>query len=164
MPQQYSQKYTVVCFFEPQEKSSDFPASDWPLHVTILDTFKTAWQLVTLSKALGEIATTVSPFDTIATQEAMLGEGKDVPVKLLQLEGGMSALHSRLMSLVDEGSFVFNTPEFVGTGFLPHTSDQENNQIEVGKTYRLGSISLIDMFPNNDHLQREVVDTYSFKG
>ena len=162
MKEQYSQKYTVVCFFNPQETSNNFPASEWPLHVTVLDTFKTEWQLSTLSKALGEVAATIAPFDTVPIQKAMLGKDKNVPVKLLQIRGAISTLHSKLMNLVDKGSFIFNTPEFVGSGFLPHATDQEDSQVEVGKPYRLGSISLVDMFPNNDHTRREVVGTFSF--
>lgn len=164
MTQQYSQKYSVVCFFEPQAKSHQFSASDWPIHVTILDTFKTEWQLDPLSKTLGEIATTVAPFDAIPISEAILGEEKDVPIKLLQLQGGILALYEKLMSLVEEGSFVFNTPQFVGDGFLPHATDQTDSQVKTGKSYRLGSISLIDMFPDDNHLRRKTVNTYNFKG
>ena len=153
----------MVCFFEPQKKYSNFSASDWPLHVTILDTFKTDWQLNMLSKTLEDVAATTSSFDAIPTEEAMLGEDKNVPVKLLRLEGDMLALHSKLMRFVDGGTFIFNTPEFVGDGFLPHATDQDDKKVEVGKTYRLLSISLVDMFPGNDHTRREVIDTFNFK-
>ena len=163
MTQQYSQKYTVVCFFNPQESSDNFAATDWPLHVTMLDTFKTTWELATLCKALEGVAAKTIPFDAVATEKALLGENKDVPVKLLHTEGPMSTLHNRLMELVDIGSFVFNTPEFVGSGFLPHATDQDGDQVEFGRSYRLGSISLVDMFPSEDHTRREIVDSFDFK-
>lgn len=163
MPQEYSQKYTVVCFFEPQDKSSNFSALDWPLHVTILDTFKTEWQKGALCEALDGVASEIAPFDTFPTQNSMLGEYKDVPVKILQLPGAMSSLHNKLMKLVDDGAFVFNTPEFVGEGFLPHATDQHDSKLNVGQTYRLDSFSLVDMFPGDDHMRREVIDTFRFK-
>ena len=163
MTQQYSQKYTVVCFFEPQATSTNFSALDWPLHITMLDTFKTKWPISILCDALNKVAASIAPFDTVPTQKVMLGENRDVPVKLMRLEGALTALHSALLGLVAEGSFVFNTPEFVGKGFLPHATDQDDNQVEIGKPYRMGGISLIDMFPDNDHMRREVVDSFSFK-
>ena len=163
MIQQYSQKYTVVCFFELQEKASNFSASEWPLHVTILDTFKTEWPLPTLCNELRRAALTVTPFNTIPTEEVMLGENQDVSVKLLKSEGGMSALHTTLMELANEGSFVFNTPEFVGNGFLPHATNEIDGQVEVGQLYPLDGISLVDMFPNGDHRRREVVNTFVFE-
>jgi hypothetical protein len=163
MTQQYSQKYTVVCFFEPQEASYNYAAADWPLHVTMLDTFKTDWELTTLCKALGDVAVETAPFSAIPTEKALLGEDKDVPVKLLQIEGPMSALHNKLMGLADKGSFVFNTPEFVGSGFLPHATNQDDGQVEIGQEYQLKSLSLIDMFPDEDHTRREVVESFDFK-
>jgi hypothetical protein len=163
MTQQYTQKYTVVCFFEPQEKFSDFTMTDWPLHVTILDTFKTEWQVSELSKALRDIALNTVPFDALPIKSALLGPDKDVPVKLLLLEGGLSDLHHKLLGLVDKGSFIFNTPDFVGEGFLPHATDQLNNKVEIGQKYHLESISLVDMFPNNDYTQRRVIDTFNFR-
>jgi hypothetical protein len=164
MTQQYSQKYTVVCFFEPQDKFSKFAASDWPLHVTILDTFKTAWGLSALSKELGDVVREITPLNTLPTEKALLGETKHISVKLLKLAGPMSALHDKLMTLVDKGDLVFNSPEFVGDGFLPHATDQGDDKVDVGQEYQLNSISLVDMFPDEDYLQRRVVDTYDFKG
>lgn len=163
MTQQYSQKYTVVCFFEPQATASNFSASEWPLHVTLLDTFRTDWPLSKLGDQLRRAALSIASFETIPTTAALLGENKDVPVKLLPLDGGLSTLHARLMELADAGSFVFNTPDFVGKGFLPHASDQADNKVEIGTAYGLVSISLVDMFPDNNHLRRAVVDTYNFK-
>ena len=153
----------MVCFFEPQEKLSNFSGLDWPLHVTILDTFKTKWQLDRLCRQLGEVAANMTPFNAVPTQKAMLGEKKDVAVKLLQLEGGMSTLHAKLMEVVEEGSFVFNTPDFVGDGFLPHATDQDDGQVEVGQSYQLDNFSLVDMLPDNNHVRREIVDTFTFK-
>ncbi len=162
MSQQYSQKYTVVCFLDPQDKLTNFSSLDWPLHVTILDTFKTNWQLSELCQALRDVAAKTASFDTVPIQSALLGEHNDVPVKLLPLDEPMSTLHYALLGLVDGGSFVFNTPEFVGSGFLPHVTDQRTSQVSVGESYDLTGISLVDMFPDNDHTRREIVETFNF--
>ncbi len=105
-----------------------------------IDTFKTKWELSASNNALRDAALGITPFNTLATEEALLGENKNVPVKPLKLAGPMSALHAKLMTLVDKGDFVFNTPEFVGSGFLPHATDQENDKIEIGQEYQLDSV------------------------
>jgi hypothetical protein len=158
---EYSQKYTIVCFFEEKPKVS-FPALEWPLHVTILDTFKTEWPLDTLTRALEEVALTIAPFHTLPTQIALLGEDKNVSVKLLQLNSDMLALHNKLLSLVNDGAFIFNTPEFVDKGFLPHATDQKDGIVQLGQKYLLKSVSLVDMFPNGDHMGRTILSTFDF--
>lgn len=162
MTHKYTQKYTVVCFFTPQKRSIDFAASDWPLHVTVLDTFKTSWRLDELCAALAKVASSTTSFNTVPTKKTTLGENKDIPVKLLRLDAGMSALHTALLDLVEKGAFVFNTPEFVGAGFLPHVTNQGASQVAVGKAYRLSGIALVDMFPRDDPMRRVVIDTFNF--
>lgn len=78
MPQKYSQKYTVVCFFAAQDPTNSFHASDWPLHVTILDTFKTDWPVARLTNELEKLASATAAFDVLPTKQAMLGPDKDV--------------------------------------------------------------------------------------
>lgn len=162
MTQKYTQKYTVVCFFDAQNAPTNFSALDWPLHVTMLDTFKTDWPLATLQQKLKTLVQATPPFDVQPTKQAMLGPNKDVAVKLLSPEGGISAFHAALMELAREGSFTFNSPEFVGEGFLPHATGQKDGHVDVGQTYRLTSASLIDMFPGGDHMQRSIVETFPF--
>ncbi|MFT4532275.1 MAG: hypothetical protein ACI9T8_000288 [Candidatus Saccharimonadales bacterium] len=160
--QKYSQKYTVVCFIEPRDKFDNFSASDWPLHVTILDTFKSNIQIDELCDRLREYASKTATFDALPIKQAMLGEEKDVPVKLLKVDRDIASLHSELLKLSDKSGIVFNTPEFTGKGFLPHVTDRKLAELEIGTPYRLVSISLIDMFPDGDYMQRRVVDTYRF--
>lgn len=163
MLKEYSQKYTVVCFFAAQNAANNFSASDWPLHVTILDTFKTDWPLNKLTGELEELASTIAAFDVTPTESAMLGPEKNVPVKLLLLNKDLLTLHNKLLELSDKGSFVYNTPEFVGPGFLPHATDQKNGSVKIGQKYHLDSISLVDMFPGGDHTLRAIVDTFGLR-
>ncbi len=161
MSQIYSQKYTIVCFFLENHKT-EFPATDWPLHVTMLDTFKTDWSLDELYCAINDKALATKPFETLVTKTTMLGENKDVTVKLLQLGGGLLDLHAELLSLADEGRFIFNTPEYIGDGFLPHATDQKNSEVVIGRKYLLNNMSLVDMFPDGNHLHRKILNNFAF--
>lgn len=162
--QQYTQKYTIVCFFAAQELGANFSALEWPLHITIIDTFKTDWPVATLIRAVQEVATAIKAFDVLPVAQAFLGVGKDVPVKLIQPNEAIIGLHDKLLALGPDGSFVFNSPEFVGQGFLPHVTDQKDAAVQLGQTYRITNISLVDMFPDGDYLRREVLGTFALNG
>lgn len=157
----YSQKYTIVCFFYPQSVPATFSALDWPLHVTILDTFKTDWPADILCNRMRQVASDTTAFEVLPMEQAMLGPDKNVPVRLLQKDAAMLSLHAAFLSLSDEGAFVFNTPEFVGKGFLPHATDQQDSRLELGKRYELTTLSLVDMFPHGDHMQRTIIETFT---
>lgn len=158
MPQ-FTQKYTIVCFLSPEDIPIEFSASDWPLHATILDTFKTDWSVEDLLRAIKQAVANTTPFNITLIEGAMLGPDKDVPVKLLEQDAHILDLHSTLLELTKPGSFVFNTPEFVGEGFLPHVTDRLDSQVDVGKTYTFASVSLVDMFPNEDPYRRSIIGT-----
>ncbi len=164
MPQAYSQKYTIVCFFYPQDVSTTFSALDWPLHVTMLDTFKTDWSATDLCNALKQVAISTATFSVLPVEQAMLGPDKNESVKLLQKDKALLALHATLLTLVHEGSFVFNSPGFVGEGFLPHATDQRDGQLTLGQPYTVATISLVDMFPNGDYMQRKIIETFALQG
>jgi hypothetical protein len=119
--------------------------------------------LGTLIRELEKSAASLSPFDVLPTEQAMLGPDEDVSVKLLRLDDDLATLHATLLELSDRGSFVYNSPEFVGSGFLPHATDQKGNKVIIGQTYPLNSISLVDMFPGGDHMQRSIVETFALK-
>lgn len=163
MPQAYSQKYTIVCFFYPLDAPATFSALDWPLHVTMLDTFKTNWSVVDLLSEVRQVAATTAPFSALPVEQHMLGPNKDVPVKLLQKDAAMLGLHDALLALADKGSLVFNSPEFVGQGFLPHATDQKNGQLELSRTYAITTMSLVDMFPSGDCMQRDIIKTFALE-
>lgn len=158
----FTQKYTIVCFLNPNNIPIEFSASDWPLHATILDTFKTDWSVDDLLQAIKQAVANTTPFNITPIEGAMLGPDKDVPVKLLEQDAHILDLHSTLLDLTKPGSFVFNTPEFVGEGFLPHVTDRLDGQVDIGKTYTFASVSLVDMFPGGDPYQRKVIETIQF--
>lgn len=159
----YTQKYTIVCFLDLKTAPITFSALDWPPHVTMLDTFKTEWPVKNLSRAIEQVAQCNTAFNIRATEQAMLGPDKDVPVKLLLPDAAIIGLHRKLLALSDEGSFIFNTPEFVGKGFLPHVTDQKASRMLIGKSYSITSVTLVDMFPDDDYMKRAIIKTFALK-
>lgn len=157
-----SQKYTLVHFFEEQPMSHNFSAREWPLHTTLLDMFTVGSDTDVLQHSLQEIAATTRSLTTKAVSETLFGQNKDVAVTLLSINPGIIELHKRLVGLAEETLIQFDHPEYVADGFIPHASIRDDSKLELGKTYRISNISLVDMYPNNDINRRAIIKTYQF--
>jgi hypothetical protein len=66
------------------------------------------------------------------------------------------------VSLAEETSLQFDHPEYVADGFIPHASIRDHSKLVLGKTYHIGDISLVDMYPDNDIDLRAIINTYKF--
>jgi len=159
-----SQKYVIAHFFEPQTPSVIFPAQEWPLHVTLLPNFTIKWPLDVLIQKIDELTVATVPFDIKPEGQAAFGPKEDVPVTLIYPGNAIMELHNALMALSDDASFVYDTPQFIGKGFRPHATVQYKNSLQIGQTYHLDNLSLVNMFPNNDINGRVVIDTFLLRG
>lgn len=45
MTQQFTQKYTIVQFFDDIGEEYEYSSDSWPLHSTIVDTFAIDWSV-----------------------------------------------------------------------------------------------------------------------
>ena len=159
-----SQKYVVAHFFDPQVTAANFSAAAWPLHVTFLPNFTIEWPLAELIHDLNELADAVAPFDITAEGQTAFGLNEDIPVTLIRPDDKVMDLHYKLLLTSHDGSFTYDTPQFINQGFRPHATVQKNNRLHAGQTYRIGDISLVDMYPNDDINRRAIVATFSLKG
>ena len=80
---QFTQKYTIVQFFEDIEEEYVYASNSWPLHSTVVDTFAIKWSIdemvVKLTEALKHHATVNSE----AGDDRFFGENGQVQVVLL---------------------------------------------------------------------------------
>ena len=53
--QTFTQRYTIIQLFEEAPEGTQFPASSWPLHTTVVDTFAIDWDVSTLIKELSKL-------------------------------------------------------------------------------------------------------------
>jgi hypothetical protein len=156
----YSQKYTLVHFFTPLQDGSEFHMTDWPLHTTLADVFAIDRHETNIDAKLSALASRADVVNVVATDESALGV---TPVVLLEKTSSLQQLHDSIVSLLEQSGAVFNNPEFTRDGFLPHSTIQSSGRLQIGDEIRIDSISLIDMFPNNDWQQRKVLATFNFK-
>ena len=153
-------KYTIVGFVGSRPPAPNFSEHDWPLHVTLLDTFASTWNQEELIDQIRWFAFNSAQFNLLPEKKGLLGPNKDVPVKLLKIDQNLRRLHDRLFLLGKAGNFVYNTPEFVSSGFVPHITDEKTEQASLERKYLLKSVSLVDMMPDSDMTSRSIVGTF----
>jgi 2'-5' RNA ligase len=156
-----SQKYVIAHFIKPVEPKYNFSSKEWPLHVTLLPNFVVSNSLDELIYNLNEISHTIRPFSIQVGNDENFGPNDEVLVSLIKLEADILSLHSKLLAFTK--SYEFDTPQYIGKGYRPHATKQLNNELVNGKNYLVESMTLVDMYPNNDIERREVIKNFYFK-
>ncbi len=156
----YSQKYCLVHFIEPISIGDVFQMADWPLHITLADVFAIDRTANNIDTKLKELLSTQPPVTVIAMQEAVLGTAE---VVLLRNDKSILNLHEGIVRLLKANSATFNTPEFTLSGFLPHSTIQSSGRLHEGDGAIIDSITLIDMFPDEDWQRRKVLNTFKLR-
>lgn len=153
---QYSQKYTLVSFFEPIEISTEFVMTDWSPHITLADVF--AVDLDTgIEQKLEAMLADQPPITLSARGDSVLGTTE---VVLIEKNDGLQSLHDQIIDLLELHDAKFNTPEFTRSGFLPHSTIQKSGRLYEGNKVEINTISLIDMFPDKNWQQRKVLNNF----
>ena len=73
-------------------------------------------------------------------------------------------MQHKLMTTSHDGTFTYDTPQFINKGFRPHATVQKDNQLKSGQLYRIDGVSLVDMYPNDDINRRAIIDTFLLRG
>jgi 2'-5' RNA ligase len=156
-----SQKYVIAHFIKPVEPKYNFSCKEWPLHVTLLPNFVVSNSLDELTKNLNDISYSIRPFSIQVGDDENFGPNGEVLVSLIKPDANILSLHSKLITITK--SYEFDTPQYIGKGYRPHATKQLNNELVNDKNYLVESMTLVDMFPNNDIERREVIKNFYFK-
>lgn len=138
----------------------EFSATDWPLHVTIADTFAVDWKENDLYAKLANLTYSQPSISITATGDTYLGE--QTKVTLVQPSAELLRLHTRVIDLLEAAGATFNDPQFTRGGFLPHATVQKKMRLHMGEQHTLGRLSVIDMFPNENPYWRKVIHLSEF--
>lgn len=155
----FTQKYTIIQLLEDMPEGSQFSASSWPLHTTIVDTFAVDWDETKLINELSKLLSSHESASTVALDDAFFGPHKHTRVVRLDKTDGLAKLHTDLINLLHRGGLKLNTPEYAGDGFLPHATVQKHARLNKGDAVMVNALTLIDMFPGADPDQRRVIKT-----
>lgn len=87
------------------------------------------------------------------------GKDKTVHVKLLEHTDTLQALHELIVDVLEKYEVQFNTPEHIRQGFKPHSTVQKTGQARTGDIVDFDTLTLIDMFPDENPYRRRVLQT-----
>ena len=158
----FTQKYTIISPVQPLQEGLTFNSDNWPLHVTLADTFainaindELLLQLRDISKGRAQVVK--------AEVAAWFGQAGEVEVMLLEASDELLQLHTGVVDLLLGKGAIFNDPQYIKSGFIGHVTQQTSRRVEVGESLAFDSLALIDMFPDGDASRRRVMNVISFK-
>jgi 2'-5' RNA ligase len=157
--QPFTQKYAIIQLFENVAEGMEFPASDWPLHSTIADTFAIDWDVTTMVEKLTKLLEGHAQATSEAEDDQFFGDNGQIQVALIKKIDDLVKLHYDVIELLEQGGWKPNDPQFAKEGFLPHSTVQPHSRLNKGDEVIFNTLSIIDMFPNQDPYQRKVLKT-----
>ncbi len=157
-----SQKYVVAHFFDDLDNGYNFSAKAWPLHITLLPLFVLNGSITELENKLGIHCAQLHPVKTSVIGHEMFGPDRNIPVSLMDPTPEVTALHNKLVDII-KGDVIFDHPQFIGLGFRPHVSDTPAGRLNENEVQSIDSLTLVDMYPQEDIDRREILRTYRFK-
>jgi hypothetical protein len=158
MPQ-FTQKYTIIQLFENMPVGTQFPASAWPLHSTIADTFAIDWDVLTMINELTNLLSDHEQASSVAEDDTFFGENSEFRVTLLTKTNSLNKIHLDVINVLKKGGWKPNDPQFAEEGFLAHATVQPHARLNKDEQVVFNALSIIDMFPDEDPYQRKVLAT-----
>ncbi len=160
--QKFTQKYTIIALLEEKPEGYEYPSNNWPLHVTIADTFSIEWDIAKFKDELAELAKQLKPANAVGSHTEYFGPEKQIQVTILEMSKELVDIHYAVVKLLKEAGVKFNDPQYTEAGFKAHATVQPHAQINIGNKITLNSLAIIDMFPNEDPYQRKILKLLKF--
>jgi hypothetical protein len=89
----------------------------------------------------------------------MFGSEQNIAVMLIKETPELMNLYETIHAWLVHSSTRFDTPEYEATGYLPHSTFQNTGSLIPGEKRLVRSISIVDLFPNNDGHRRKIAKT-----
>ncbi len=159
-----SQKYTIINLLEEMPEGAEFAASDWPLHVTIVDTYAVDWDNGNLRQKLATLAASCPTVTATGAHDEYFGPAQQTHVTILDMSQELIALHYSVVALLKTAGAVFNDPQYTEAGFRAHITVQPQARIHEGQPVTFNNLTIVDMFPGGDPYQRKVLNIFRLPG
>ena len=157
--QKFTQKYTIVQFFDDIDEGYEYSSDSWPLHSTIVDTFAIDWSVDEMASRLKDTLKNHATADSVAEDDRFFGDQGQVQVVLLNRSDSLVELHQDVLTALEDGELKLNDPQFARDGFLPHATVQKHARLKMGDRVQFTALSIVDMFPDEDPYKRKVLRT-----
>jgi len=157
-----TQKYTIVALLEDTDEGYQYSSDNWPLHVTIADTFSIELELSKFIQKLAVLANSFKPVVGVGSHTEYFGPEKDIQVTILGRSKELIDMHYSVINLLKEAGVKLNNPQYSESGFIAHATVQQYSQVKIGEEITVNNLALIDMFPNGNPHQRKVLKVVNF--
>lgn len=155
--QKFSQKYTIICLLEEIMEGHEFSSTNWPLHITLADTFSISKSSKDLIRLIVKLAKKFSPINIESTNNEFFGPNQDIKVTVYENNEYITKLHFEILDALQYLGVVFNDPQYTREGYKPHSTVQKHNEIKVGTKELISNLAIVDMFHNKDSNQRKIL-------
>lgn len=158
----YSQKWTIVSFLDQIMPGTCYHMTEWPMHVTLAGVFAIDENIRAVSHDIAVLAAKTKQVIVTATDNTILGIPESpVDVTLLEKCDELIELHSSIIQLLEKHGARFNSPEYNKRDYLPHITVRNKEFLPPNHKIEINTISLVDMFPDDDWRQRKVIYSYA---
>lgn len=156
---EFTQKWAIIALLEDASEGAEFYYTDFPLHVTLAGVFAIDKNEQQLIEELAGLLRNQSAVEIESDEKDMFGPAKDVPVMRIKKTPELMKLYGRIYKWLESSGVNYNSPEYQGDGYLPHSTFQKTGSLAPGEKRILRSVSLVDLFPNQDGYQRKISKT-----
>ena len=146
--------YLAVHFLKPCSAGDRFVADAWPLHITLLPPFSVTGTVD--EDALGSMLRQHAPMEVRIHEPARFGPRRDIPVNLVEEDGGLQALHEALYGFFGEAGASSREPRYVRAAYHPHVTVQKTGRVTAGDRVVIDSVAIVDRAPGGDEGHRLV--------
>jgi 2'-5' RNA ligase len=161
--QKLTQKYVLVHLMEGLPDGYEFSMQDWPLHVTLADVFAIQGRPEDLMTRLTERLNNHPVIQARVMGDDWFGKDKSTHVMRIEKTNELQTLHKAVVDILRTLNATFNSPQYIGSGFKPHSTIRgDDQQLQKDTVLSFDSITLIDMFPNENPTQRKILGTVFF--
>lgn len=160
----FSQKYAIIALIEPIKEGTEFPAANFPLHITLVGVFAISYDGKTMAEMMSDLVKQQQPITVRVEEPAMFGPEKTVEVMQIEKSPELVDLHYKLYDLLVKAGAVFNDPQFQADGFKPHSTVIHGQRLNTGDKVVIDSLSIIDLFPAGNGHRRKILKTLRLNG
>ncbi len=154
--------FVIVCPLEPLTAGQQFPVGQWPLHVTLIPSFRSRSTSFDIGTTIGSMPSPA--LDVRVGGEEMFGPSGSILVNIVVDDSGaLVRLHNRLSTtLKNECGLLPVDPQHFRDGYRAHITATRQARAALGALIHLNQLALVDMEPLGDATDPTVVSTTDF--
>ncbi|MGO4534486.1 2'-5' RNA ligase family protein [Leifsonia sp. 2MCAF36] len=121
----------------------EFPATDWPLHVTVVPPFETELA----ADQVAALVPLVPPIPIAGATRERFGTHGTVPVTVLRGSAALVALHTSLVDALDATGATLRDQRHIRADFRAHATDQRRGRLHPGEHALLTELCIVARAP-----------------